>query len=93
MSDDQTHTPEVPAVIDRFEGDVVVLLVGADQQVRDVPRDQLPHGAQPGQWLRLVWDGSVITQIVIDDAATEAARQRIAEKLARLRRGDHLHDH
>ncbi len=92
MSNDQTHTPAVPAVIDRFEGAVAVLLVGADQQVVDVPRDQLPRDAQPGQWLRVVWDGDAIRQITLDHDATAAAQQRIATKLARLRRGDHLRE-
>ncbi len=53
MSDKHTPAAETTAVIDRFEGDVAVLLVGPEQP--------------------------------------EAARQRIAAKLARLRRGDQLH--
>lgn len=90
MSDDHTQAAETTAVIDRFEDTVAVLLVGVEQQVVDVPRDQLPAGAQPGQWVRLVWDGATIQQITLDPDATAAAHQRIQDKLTRLRRGDHL---
>ncbi len=92
ISDDYAPPSKTTVVIDRFAGDIAVLLVGVDQQVVNVPRDQLPAGAQPGQWLRVRWDGAVITQLVIDDDATAAARQRSAATLARLRRGDHLHE-
>ncbi len=82
----QTET----AVIDRFEGATVVLLVGAAQRPIDIPRALLPPDAQAGQWLRVQLDGDQILQIDMDRDATDAARQRIQEKLARLRRGDHL---
>lgn len=39
------------AVIDRFEGDYAVLLVGDAEEKRDVPRNQLPPGAKEGSWL------------------------------------------
>lgn len=85
------NTPKTEsAVIDRFEGDMAVLLVGTAQRVIDVPRALLPPDAQAGQWLRVQLDGDHILQIDIDRDATNAARQRIEEKLARLRRGDHL---
>jgi hypothetical protein len=85
------NTPETEsAVIDRFEGHVAVLLVGNEQRVVDVPRDHLPPGVQPGQWLRIRLDGEALLEATVDADTTEATRRRIAEKLARLRRGDHL---
>jgi hypothetical protein len=78
------------AVIDRFEGQSAVLLVGSEQRVVDVPRDRLPPDVQPGQWLQIRLDGKALIEATVDADATEAARRRIAEKLARLRRGDHL---
>jgi Protein of unknown function (DUF3006) len=78
------------AVIDRFEGRVAVLLVGTDQRVMDVPRDRLPAGVRAGQWLRVQLNGDALIHAELDADATEAARQRIQDKLARLRRGDHL---
>ncbi|GAB4213885.1 MAG: hypothetical protein OHK0022_51610 [Roseiflexaceae bacterium] len=78
------------AVIDRFEGGVAVLLVGEAQQPLDVPRSELPPRAKAGQWLRVEVAGGRLLRAELDPEATEAARQRIQEKLARLRRGDHL---
>ena len=82
----QTET----AVIDRFEGAIAVLLVVNDQRVVDVPRDRLPPDVEAGQWLQVQFDGDALIQASVDADATEAARQRINDKLARLRRGDHL---
>lgn len=78
------------AVIDRYEGWLAVLLVGAEQRVLDVPRRALPRRARPGTWLRITLDGVRLLRAEIDEAATAAAQARIAEKLARLRRGEHL---
>lgn len=80
------------AVIDRFEGDLAVLLVGAGRQPLDVPRAQLPRQAGPGQWLQIeIADGQLV-RAELDPAATEAAQRRIQDKLARLRRGEHLRE-
>ncbi len=83
-------TEQVSAVIDRFEGQYAVLRVGDAGAPRDVRRTALPRGARAGHWLRLALRGDEIIAIALDEAATAAARLRIAEKLARLRRGDHL---
>jgi hypothetical protein len=40
------------AVIDRFEGDMAVLLLGEIREHLDVPRSLLPSGAREGSWLR-----------------------------------------
>lgn len=78
------------AVIDRFEGNVAVLLVGNARQPLDVPRAQLPEHSDPGQWLQVeIADGRLV-RAELDLQATEAAQRRIHEKLERLRRGDHL---
>ncbi len=78
------------AVIDRFEGRSAVLLVGDEGRQVDVFRRQLPRTAREGQWLRITLRDGEMVQVVVDEAATEEARQRIQEKLERLRRGDHL---
>nr|WP_044200721.1 DUF3006 domain-containing protein [Oscillochloris trichoides] len=77
------------AVIDRYEGRLAVLLVGPQQEQYDVPRKQLPRHARPGTWLRIVLNGAEVVVAEIDAEATAAAQARIAEKLARLRRGEH----
>jgi hypothetical protein len=79
------------AVIDRFEGDLAVLLVGDEQQPLDVPQSALPQGADPGQWLQIVVENGRLVRAELDPKATEAAHQRLQDKLERLRRGEHLH--
>jgi hypothetical protein len=77
------------AVIDRFEGEYAILIVGDDEQRLNVPRKLLPEKAKEGHWLQVeILDGQV-SNITLDEQETEKARQRIAEKLARLRRGDY----
>jgi len=89
MADAQQLTNQI-AVIDRFEGATAVLLVGDERRVLNVLRDALPTGAREGMWLNITLEGGMVTQALLDENATERARQRIQEKLDRLRRGDHL---
>lgn len=77
------------AVIDRFEGDLVVLILADDDQRLNVPRKLLPPKAKEGSWLQLDLVGGQPRNITLDEKETEAARQRIADKLARLRKGDY----
>lgn len=77
------------AVVDRFEEDKAVILVGDEEQQLVVDRHQLPPGTREGHWLRVcVQDDRLITA-EIDEGETNRARERIADKLARLRRGEH----
>jgi hypothetical protein len=78
------------AVIDRFEGNLAVLLVGDEEKKMEVPRKSLPKGAREGHWLQLEMEGDSIKNVAIDKEETARAKQRIAEKLERLRRGEHL---
>ncbi len=78
------------AVIDRFEGEIAVVLIGETQRPFDVPRSQIPPEAREGQWLRVEVQGDQVVRVEIDAQASEAAQARIQEKLERLRRGDHL---
>jgi hypothetical protein len=80
------------AVIDRFEGEVAVLLVGTTRQPLDVPRAQLPEHAAPGQWLQIAVENGRVVHAELDPAATKAAQRRIQDKLERLRRGEHLRE-
>jgi hypothetical protein len=78
------------AVIDRFEGKTAVILVGQDEKRMDVSRTRLPRGVKEGTWLQVEIQGGEIIDAKIDEEETRRAKQRIAEKLAALRRGDHL---
>ena len=77
------------AVIDRFEEDWAVLLVGDDQRRVDVPLDALPAGVRPGQWLRVQLHGDLLICAAVDEDETDRVRRRIQAKLERLRRGEH----
>ncbi|MFA4836572.1 MAG: DUF3006 domain-containing protein [Dehalococcoidia bacterium] len=81
---------QLKAVIDLFEEKSAVLLVGESQQRMVVPRRSLPAEAKEGHWLTVEIDNDTIVSAVIDEAETSNARQRIADKLARLRRGAHI---
>jgi hypothetical protein len=76
------------AVIDRFEEDIAVLIVGEDRL--NVPRASLPPGVKEGQWLQIELEGKRFISAVMDDEETTRVKKRIAEKRARLKRGDHL---
>jgi hypothetical protein len=76
------------AVIDRFEGDQAVLLLGDGSERINVPRDQLPQGAREGDWLQVERDGQQVQSCRLDHEETESARRRIQDKLDRLRRGN-----
>lgn len=78
------------AVIDRFEDGKAVLLVGEDEKQLVVERVSLPAGAREGHWLKVTIEDGRLLEATIDLPATEEARARIAEKLERLRRGEHL---
>ena len=85
--------PPVAAVIDRFEGKWAVLLVGEDEKVLNVPRSSLPKRVRAGHWLKIQQseeDPENLISAEIDKGATDAARARIADKLAQLRSGDYL---
>ncbi len=78
------------AVIDRFEGDKAVLLVGDMQDQLVVSRGVIPKDAEEGDWLSVEVDGKRILRVVIDEEETANAKRRIDEKMTILRRGNHL---
>ena len=75
------------AVIDRFEGDLAVLLVGDRERQLVVPIKSLPAGVKEGQWLEVELAGDRLVSAIIDEEETSKVKARIAEKLARLRKG------
>ncbi len=78
------------AVIDRFEGEFAVLIVGDDEQHLNVLKKLLPKPSKAGSWLQVELQNGEVISAVIDEEETANAKQRIADKLALLRRGDHL---
>ncbi len=76
------------AVVDRFEREWAVLLV--DGQSMNVRRDVLPDDVREGHHLEVVVEEGQVLSAVINEAETQSALRRIREKVARLRRGEHL---
>jgi hypothetical protein len=76
-------------VIDRFDGNLAVLTVGEGEAARtvNVPKKALPKRAKEGIWLQVKLDGERVVSATVDEEETARARQRIMEKLDRLRRG------
>ncbi len=72
--------------IDRFEGDVAVLLVREDEsQQIDLPREQLPKGAKEGDILEveLSADNKVVNAKVLNKE-TNTARKKAENLLQKL---------
>ena len=64
------------AVIDRFENEIAVLLVGESEEVLHVPRYFLPETAEEGSWLSLGFS--------LDEALTGQQFRRNKSLLDRL---------
>ena len=73
------------AMIDRFEGDLVVLLVGEEQDRLEVNKSILPMGAKEGDWLQVDVKDDRIFSVTADPEGTADAKKRIQDKLAKLR--------
>ncbi len=69
---------ETMAVIDRFEGENAVLLVGDDERQVIFPTKELPEGLDEGDYLRM--------NIVYDINATQRAQEEAARLLDALGR-------
>lgn len=68
----------ITATIDRFEGEVAILLVGEEAIPVNVPRSDLPDDAEQGDVLRL--------KATTDREETERRRESVQEKIERLKR-------
>lgn len=68
----------ITATVDRFEGDIAVLVVEPEQTKMNVSRSDLPEGAEQGDVVRL--EGTV------DREETARRRAEIQDKIERLKR-------
>ena len=78
------------AVIDRFEEDKAVLLVGKLQTLLIVDRNQLPEFSKEGDWLEIELENDELNSAAQKPETTEQKRKAILEKMERLRKGEHL---
>lgn len=61
----------ISAYIDRFEGDIAVLLLGDDMKKVNFPKSYLPDGVGEGDYLKI--------DIAYDATATEEAEREALE--------------
>ncbi len=76
------------AVVDRFEGDKAVLLVGEEKDRLVVPRGSLPAGVKEGQRLQVEVADDRVLSAILDQAETARRNASIEGKLAKLRKGE-----
>lgn len=68
---------EISAFVDRIEGDIAVILIGEEQDVRiNLPLKYLPANVSEGHWLRI--------SIEIDHKKTDAVRKRVRQLMEEL---------
>ena len=77
------------ALIDRIEDDIAVLIL-SDESLLNVPRKQLPVEAKEGDLLQVTFDAKTGNAIHfrLDDQATNAAQNRVAELQSELSADD-----
>jgi hypothetical protein len=79
---------KIKAVIDRFDKDKAILLVGENEDEYIVPRSSLPRGVVQGLWLLVEVEDHRVINAVIDEEETA----KVKERLARFRRGFNIAD-
>ncbi|RPI33352.1 MAG: DUF3006 domain-containing protein [Chloroflexota bacterium] len=80
------------AVIDRFEEEFAVILLGEGGIKLLIPKALLPPGAKEGHWLQIEMDEGAVKNISIDEQETAEVKMRIKDKLRRLRGGASLNE-
>ena len=65
------------AVIDRFEGEYAVILIGDKEIKVDLPRELLPPGAREGSWLNVTFE--------LDPGGSKRQEEKIKGLLEKLK--------
>lgn len=66
------------AVIDRFEGEYAVVLIGDEEIKLDVPINLLPEGCREGGWLKMRFE--------LDPEGTRSQEEKIVGLLDKLKK-------
>jgi hypothetical protein len=78
---------QIKAAVDRFEGDMAILVFADGLTTLPISKDVLPQGIKEGDWVRLNKDiNGEISNITLDAEATKNMEARISDKLAELRK-------
>ena len=68
---------EISAFVDRVEGDIAVILIGDEQEVKiDLPLKYLPNRVTEGHWIRI--------SIEMDYEKTDDVRKRVKQLMVEL---------
>lgn len=74
------------AVIDQIvDGKKAVILVGEEETVHIMDVEQLPAGAKEGDWLKVEEAVEQIKVLNLDEEETKKVKERIKNKLEKLR--------
>jgi hypothetical protein len=76
---------EKKAVIDRFEGNLAVIVFEKNEKRMIYLKNNLPKGAKEGDWLLIEIQDDKIIKIDIDFQLKEDAKRRITGKMEKLR--------
>ncbi|MGI6562418.1 MAG: DUF3006 domain-containing protein [Clostridia bacterium] len=77
---------KIKAVIDRIVDEKKAVLLAGDKETEHIADvSMLPSDAKEGDWLSVYLDNGEIIAIEPDPDETERVKQRIEEKMARLR--------
>ncbi|RSL28738.1 DUF3006 domain-containing protein [Salibacterium salarium] len=73
--------------VDRFEGELAVLLLSGDETVqKDVPRDQLPNGLKEGDVLEIQFkEDNKVEKAEVKEVETESKKERAKSLLEKLK--------
>lgn len=74
------------AVVDRFEGTKVVILVGQTRDRYVIEKTLLPAGVKEGDWLKAEIQDDHVFSVQFDREETSLAADRISNKLDQLRK-------
>jgi hypothetical protein len=82
----EKHDQTIPAVIDRIEDGVAVILVATEEREFTCPAGTLPSDVRAGAAVRVRLDGDRISHIMADPEEDAARAERIGNKLEWLRK-------
>jgi hypothetical protein len=80
---------QMKAVVDRIEGDKIVLINHARQTI-ELEVGRFPVALHEGDAVKLRFRRGILVNIALDVQSRQSLEKRIANKLALIRKGKHL---
>jgi hypothetical protein len=79
---------KIKAVVDRFEGNEAILIVGENKEEHIVLRASLPRGVVEGLWLLVEIEDHRVMNAVIDEEEVTKVKERLARFKRERNSGD-----